>query len=110
MSKIIGVLQARFSSTRLPGKVLKPILGVPMLIHQIDRLKLSEKLSSLVLATSTDSSDDAIADLCFKHTIKCFRGSLDDVLDRVYQAALQEGATSDDRIVRLTGDCPLTDA
>ena len=103
---ILAVLQARYSSSRLPGKVLKPILGKPMLQHQIERVKRAKKIDELVVATSSDPSDDAIAKLCEEQGILCFRGSLDDVLDRVYQAAKPY---SPDHVVRLTGDCPLSD-
>jgi spore coat polysaccharide biosynthesis protein SpsF len=103
---ILAVLQARVSSTRLPGKVLKPILGVPMIIRQIERVKRAKLIDKLVIATSIDKSDDQLADLCRDYQLDCFRGSLDDVLDRFYQAALKYNP---EQVVRLTGDCPLTD-
>ena len=105
-TKILGILQARTSSTRLPGKVLKPILGRPMLLHQLDRVRRARSLDALVVATSSDPSDDPIAELCAAAGVHCFRGSLDDVLDRFYQAALE---FQPEHIVRLTGDCPLAD-
>lgn len=103
---ILAILQARVSSSRLPGKVLLPIVGVPMLLRQIERITLSKKIDRLLVATSADSSDDAIETLCRQNKVDFFRGSLDDVLDRFYQAALPFQA---DQIVRLTGDCPLAD-
>lgn len=103
---ILALLQARMSSTRLPGKVMKPILGKPMILHQIDRIGRSKLIDKLILASSDDSSDDALADACMEYGVSVFRGSLDNVLDRFYQAALLEDA---DHILRLTGDCPLTD-
>lgn len=103
---ILAVLQARFSSTRLPGKVLKPILGRPMLAFQVERVERCKRIDRLVVATSTDGSDDAIDDLCRKIGVDCFRGSLGDVLDRVYRAAL---GYNPEHVVRLTGDCPLAD-
>jgi spore coat polysaccharide biosynthesis protein SpsF len=103
---IVGILQARVSSRRLPGKVLKPILGRPMLERQIERLRWSRRMQQLVVATSADPSDDGIADLCESLSVDCFRGSLDDVLDRFYQAANRHLART---VVRLTGDCPLAD-
>src|SRR5262245_37090128 len=103
---ILGILQARVSSRRLPGKVLKPILGRPMLERQSERLRRAHRLDKLVVATSTDASDDAIAALCESLPLDCFRGALDDVLDRFYQAAKRYSA---DTVVRLTGDCPLAD-
>ena len=105
-TRILGILQARVSSSRLPGKVLKPILGKPMLLHQLDRVRRARTLDALVVATSTDPSDDPIAELCAAAGVKCFRGSLNDVLDRFYQAALE---FEPEHIVRLTGDCPLAD-
>jgi spore coat polysaccharide biosynthesis protein SpsF len=103
---VLAILQARVSSSRLPGKVLKPILGRAMLLHQLDRVRRAHSIDELVIATSTESSDDAIETMCAAEGIRCFRGSLNDVLDRFYQAALP---TRPDYIVRLTGDCPLAD-
>lgn len=104
--KVVAILQARTSSTRLPNKVLLPILGKPMLEHQIDRISRSQKIDQLVVATSIDKSDDAIESLCNKLGVSCFRGDLNDVLDRFYQAA---NLLEADHIIRLTGDCPLID-
>lgn len=106
MPKVVGILQARVSSSRLPGKVLKPLLGEPMLIRQVERIRRAKKIDCLIIATSNESSDDPIEKLCFDYNISCFRGSLDDVLDRFYHAAKSAGA---DYVVRMTGDCPLTD-
>lgn len=103
---VLAILQARVSSSRLPGKVLKPILGRAMLLHQLDRVRRSRSIDELVVATSIEPSDDAIETLCAAEGVRCFRGSLHDVLDRFYQAALP---TRPDYIVRLTGDCPLAD-
>ena len=103
---ILGVIQARMSSSRLPGKVLKPLLGVPMLGRQIERVRRARRLDDLVIATSTGSADEAIAELCQQLQVGCFRGSLDDVLDRFHGAAQAAAA---DHVVRLTGDCPLSD-
>jgi spore coat polysaccharide biosynthesis protein SpsF len=103
---VLAILQARTSSSRLPGKVLQPILGRPMLLHQLDRVRRARSLDALVVATSTDPSDDRIEALCAAAGVACFRGSLDDVLDRFYRAALLHRPRV---IVRLTGDCPLAD-
>ncbi len=103
---ILAILQARVSSARLPGKVLKPILGKPMLQHQIERTLRSKKIDKLILATSEDPSDDELEKLCQKINLPCYRGALNDVLDRYYQAALLYNPK---HIVRLTGDCPLID-
>lgn len=103
---ILGLLQARMSSTRLPGKVLEPILGKPMLLRQLERIARARTIDRLVVATSDCSSDDPIEALCAAHGVACARGSLDDVLDRFYRAA---AGLNPDFIVRLTADCPLTD-
>lgn len=103
---LLCILQARFSSTRLPGKVLKKILGKPMLSLQIERVLYSEKIDKLVVATSTHSTDDSIEALCGKIGVDCFRGSLDDVLDRFYKATKHYNP---DHIIRITGDCPIID-
>lgn len=103
---ILAVLQARVSSSRLPGKVLKPILGKPMLALQIERCRRAKRLDNLILATSSDPSDDALVELAAAINVRCVRGSLNDVLDRFYQAAAPERPQY---VVRLTGDCPLAD-
>ncbi|MEO8436819.1 MAG: glycosyltransferase family protein [Chloroflexota bacterium] len=105
---VLCILQARVSSSRLPGKVLMPILGEPILARQIERIRRARLVDALTVATSDEPSDDAIAELCSRLDVACFRGSLDDVLDRFYQAA--SGATlRAGHVMRLTGDCPLTD-
>ena len=103
---ILCILQARVSSSRLPGKVLKPLLGKPLLELQIERLRRARRLDRLVVATSTEAADDALESLCARLGVPCFRGSLHDVLDRFYRAAQPHAA---EHIVRLTGDCPLAD-
>ncbi len=103
---VLAILQARTSSSRLPGKVMMPILGRPMLEYQLERLARCTSLERLVVATSIDPSDDALFDLCRDAGVDCFRGSLNDVLDRFFQAALPYAP---DVVVRLTGDCPLAD-
>jgi spore coat polysaccharide biosynthesis protein SpsF len=104
---VLAVLQARLSSNRLPGKVLKPILGVPMLGRQIERLRRAKRLSRLVVATSTGADDDAISAYCETLGVDCFRGPLDDVLARFLGAIASFGPA--DTFARLTADCPLTD-
>lgn len=103
---ILALLQARTTSTRLPGKVLLPLLGRPMFLRQVERVKRSSMINKLVIATSADQSDDHLARLCEDEGIVFFRGSLDDVLDRFYRAAELE---QPEHVVRLTGDCPLMD-
>ena len=104
--RIVLIVQARMSSSRLPGKVLKRVLGKPLLELQIERLKGSQQIHELVIATSQDSSDDPIEKLCVKLKTPCFRGSLKNVLERYYLAARQFQA---DCVIRVTGDCPLID-
>lgn len=103
---ILGIVQARLTSTRLPQKVLLPILGKPMLLRQIERVKRVTLIDYLIVATSHHETDDPIEQLCTHHKIACFRGNLHHVLDRFYQAALPY---QPQHIVRLTGDCPLID-
>lgn len=101
------ILQARTSSRRLPGKVLLPILGQPMLARQIERLKRVALADRIVVATSDRDDDAAVAAIAHSTGVDCHRGSLDDVLDRYYRAALP---LQPDLVVRVTGDCPLADA
>jgi len=103
----VAVVQVRLGSTRLPGKALALIDGEPMLWHVIQRLKSSQWINEIVVATTLQAEDDAIEKFCRKQNLKCFRGSVDDVLDRFYQAAKQSGA---DVITRVTADCPMLDS
>lgn len=103
---VCAVLQARFSSSRLPGKVLLPILDRPMLEYQIERITAARSLNHLVLATSDQPDDDQIALLARRMGLECFRGALDDVLGRVHGAIRK---LQPDHVVRLTGDCLLAD-
>ncbi|MDD5250754.1 MAG: glycosyltransferase family protein [Rhodocyclaceae bacterium] len=105
---ILAILQARTSSSRLPGKVLAPILGKPMLARQIERIRRTTLIDALMVATSEHASDDPIETLCADIGVTCVRGSLNDVLDRYYRAACSL-ANRPEHVVRLTGDCPLTD-
>lgn len=93
-------------SSRLPGKVLLPILGRPMLELMIERLRRVTSVDEIAVATTTDGSCQPIADLAERLGVACYRGSEDDVLDRVLRAARAVGA---DLIVETTGDCPLID-
>jgi spore coat polysaccharide biosynthesis protein SpsF len=102
----IAIIQARMSSSRLPGKVLREIAGQPMLVWCVERTRLAHTLDNVVVATTTDPSDDPLAALCAERGYPCYRGSLYDVLDRYYQAAR---AFQADFIVRITSDCPLID-
>jgi spore coat polysaccharide biosynthesis protein SpsF len=104
--KTVALIQARMSSSRLPGKVLLDIAGRPMLLHVVQRAKRVKSIHLVAVITSTGEDDDAIERLCTENSIACFRGSLDDVLDRYYQAA---GYFRAEVVVRLTADCPLLD-
>ena len=105
-TKALAIVQARMASTRLPGKVLADIEGRPLLVREIERAKRAQTLQELVVATTIEAGDDPIAQLCMEHGYACCRGSVLDVLDRFYQAAVLHGA---EIVVRLTGDCPLID-
>src|SRR6266404_7263546 len=104
--KIVAVIQVRMGSTRLPGKVLADVVGQPMLWHIVDRLRFAKLIDEVVLATSTETKDAPIRAFAAEQGIPCFAGSELDLVDRLYRTALQFGA---DAIVRITGDCPLTD-
>ena len=103
----LAILQARMTSSRLPGKVMAPVLGEPMIGRQVERLRRSRRIDRLVVATSIDPSDDPLAIYCEGLELTVFRGSLQDVLSRYRMAAsLFPKAAA---IVRLTADCPLAD-
>jgi spore coat polysaccharide biosynthesis protein SpsF len=105
MNKVtLVILQARMSSSRLPGKVLLPINGEPMIYWQIQRILSSRLPLSLIVATSSDPSDDILVDFLLAKNISVHRGSLDDVLSRFSEIA---NSHQYDAIVRITGDCPL---
>lgn len=103
---IVCIIQARTGSTRLPRKVLKQILGKPMLSLQLERVKKSKLIDLVIVATTTKKEDDSIVVLTKDMGVDCFRGSEDDVLDRYYHAAKKGGA---DIVIRLMADCPLSD-
>jgi spore coat polysaccharide biosynthesis protein SpsF len=100
------IIQARMGSSRLPGKVLRPIAGRPLLAHVLDRLQLLEHPAATVVATSTLEKDDAIAAWCEARGTACFRGDELDVLDRYLRCAEAFGFSD---VVRLTADNPFTD-
>jgi spore coat polysaccharide biosynthesis protein SpsF len=105
--KVLAITQARYNSTRLPGKVLKKISDRTLLQIHLERIKQSKLISKIKVATTTEPEASAIVDICEKMGIEAYKGSIDDVLDRFYQTALPE---KPDYIVRMTSDCPLIDA
>ena len=104
--KVTAIIQARMSSTRLPGKVLMEVMGRPLLSYQIERLRFSKRIDEIIIATTINKEDDRIAELTQKEGLKVYRGSENDVLDRYYQAAAEYKV---EHIIRLTADCPLID-
>ena len=104
--KVAAIIQARMGSTRLPGKVLKKVLGKTLLEYQIERVKRAKTLDEIIIATTIKESDDQIVQLCQQFSIPYYRGSEEDVLSRYYEAATEFGV---DVIVRLTSDCPIID-
>lgn len=101
-----AIIEARMTSSRLPGKVMLPICGKPELQLLVERLFQARTLDGVVIATTSNATDDVLEALAKKLGVQCYRGSEDDVLDRVLKAAR---ATGTDVIVEVTGDCPLID-
>lgn len=108
MSKVntIAIIQGRMSSSRLPGKVLLPIGEKAMLDYVVERVSNAKSISKIIVATSTDRSDDPIEIHCKELGVVCFRGSLHDVLDRFYQAC---APFNPELVIRVTADCPFID-
>ena len=104
--KVVAIVQARMGSKRLPNKVMRPILGMPMIEILLNRLSKSNEISQIVVATSTNVKNDVLDDHVSKLGFQIFRGSEDDVLQRFADTAKYTDA---DVIVRITGDCPLVD-
>ena len=104
--KIIATIEARMTSTRLPGKVLLPAAGKPMLEHLVNRLKQVPSLQEIVLATTVNDTDEVLVDFAKSQKISVFRGSEEDVMSRVIGAG---EAAHTEVIVEITGDCPLID-
>jgi spore coat polysaccharide biosynthesis protein SpsF len=105
-NKTVIVVQARMSSSRLPGKVMLPILGKTLLYRMIERLRMIRNEAQIIIATSQERADDMIEQEASAINVDCFRGSLNNLLDRHYQAAKQAGASI---VLKIPSDCPLID-
>ena len=104
--RVVAIIEARMTSSRLPGKVLLPALGAPMLLHLVSRLKAAPSIDAIVIATTVNESDQPIIDFAFANGIIVYRGSEENVLERVLGAAEMLDAQV---IVEITGDCPIID-
>ena len=107
MNKTLCIIQARVGSTRLPGKVMKKVMGVTLLENCINRVNRARMIDKIVIATTIKREDDKIEKLCEEMGVSCFRGSELDLLDRYYQCSLKYPGYKN--IVRITSDCPLID-
>ena len=105
--RVVAIVQARMASTRLPGKVLKEILGKPILAYLIERIKNSNSIDDLVIATTTNLVDELIVEYCIANNVQYFRGSENDVLSRYTGAAIASNA---DYVVRICSDSPIVDS
>ncbi len=105
--KVVATIEARMSSARLPGKVLKKIGKFPSLELQVKRMRKSIFIDEIVIATTNNKADDSIENFCNKINCKVFRGSENNVMERILHAAQSESA---DIQVQITGDCPLIDS
>lgn len=104
--KVVAIVQARMSSTRLPGKVLVDICGQPLIKRLIDRVRATPGIDEVVVATTTNQDDDCLSTWCAEYSLPVYRGWVDDVLDRFWQCAQKYKAKI---IVRVTADDPLKD-
>ncbi len=104
--KIVTIIQARTGSSRLPAKVLLPLAGAPALLRQVERVQRAQLAGKVVIATSTAAEDDAIVDLSRNAGVDCFRGDMNDLLDRHYRAGQEFDAET---VVKIPSDCPLID-
>lgn len=105
---ILAVLQARMGAGRLPGKAMATLQGEPMIIRQLERLRGARTLNRIIVATSTDASDDALAGFVVSRGYAVHRGAGSDILDRIARCAEANSAVS--HIVRIKGDAPFIDA
>jgi len=104
--KIVAIIQARMGSSRLPGKTLADIMGKPLLYHIVQRIKASKYINEIIIATTTESIDQAIVKFARENNLLFYKGSVNDVLDRFYNAATRVNA---DIVVRITADDPFKD-
>ena len=105
--RVVALVQARMGSTRLPNKVMKEIIGKPMIQLLLERLSKSKEIDEIVIASSIDKKNDTLDTFVSDLGYVCSRGSENDVLSRFYSAAKESCA---DVVVRITGDCPLVDS
>lgn len=103
-ARVIAIVQARMGSTRMPGKVLQPLAGAPMLQRQLERVLRAQTLTRIIVATSDQATDDPIVALCETLGVDVYRGSESDVLSRFVGAI---NVTEAEVVVRITADCPL---
>lgn len=104
-----AIIQARTGSTRLPNKIFMDLCGYPDIYHVYNRVKQSEKINKVIIATTSSIMDDQVEKFCETNNILCFRGSEQDVLDRFYKCGKRFGLVNSDRIIRITADCPFVD-
>jgi spore coat polysaccharide biosynthesis protein SpsF len=104
--RIVTVVQARMASTRLPGKVLLPLAGKPLLVRMVERVQAAVLSGTVVVATSINPEDDVLAELCRAEDLLCYRGDPEDVLDRHYRAGQALEATT---VIKIPSDVPLID-
>jgi len=105
--KISAIVQARTTSERLPGKMLKDVNGKPMIEYVLSRIKQSQLIDNIIVATSSETSDDGISDFCKKYKVPCFRGDLINVASR-FKSLIEDGGI--DHFIRISGDSPFIDA
>ncbi|MCF8259956.1 MAG: glycosyltransferase family protein [Melioribacteraceae bacterium] len=105
-SNIVTVIQARVGSSRLPNKVMLSLCGKPLLFRMYERVKAATLSGTVVIATSKEKEDDKIEEFCLESNILCYRGDINDLLDRHYQVGLNFNA---DAVVKIPSDCPLID-
>lgn len=101
---ILIVIQARTGSSRLPGKILLPLAGKPLLVRMYERVAAAKMSKEIIIATTTEKDDDKVVELCNEYGIKYFRGHQTDLIDRHYKAGLEYDA---DAVVKIPSDCPL---